>query len=325
MLKHGGRVTIQDFCDFELEFRQITQDLGNLSADECHRQLLSKLPQHMTTWVVEEETRQKLTQPQISMMTPNDFTAEEISVSVKKMIGTSPSVTEKVRPKECLMSFQNFAVAKKLLELQGTLIKGTQERLNLKEATQQMTVDQIFDFIRHRLEGRDKTDQYCRNSGSTDGWRSQTRDLRYVRIAEADREPDEQEKDRGGAKAGIDPAASPPGDRMMPEREPANHKHNLLPIKLHHCHRDPLPPLHLLEMGRIGKIIGQKVPRKINRREGEGGGFLAKARGIGFQQIKANHGVDEDPKQGVRDSNHGIRGGKEMANGGWGSIIKNTL
>ena len=42
-IKHSGKITIQDLHDFELDFRQIRQDLSDLTERECREHLLKKI------------------------------------------------------------------------------------------------------------------------------------------------------------------------------------------------------------------------------------------------------------------------------------------
>ena len=75
MLRHSGRMSVQDLHDFETEFNQIREDLGDLSERECREHLLTKLPQHLTAWVGEQETRLRTERPQVLMDIGEEHTA----------------------------------------------------------------------------------------------------------------------------------------------------------------------------------------------------------------------------------------------------------
>ena len=57
--------------------------------------------------------------------------------------------------------------------------------MQVKEIDQKLTVEQIFDLLHIKLEGRERADQFCRQNAPSERWRSPTRDGRYVRVTDA--------------------------------------------------------------------------------------------------------------------------------------------
>lgn len=212
-MKHGGRITVNDLHHFEMEFRQLRSELPTLGEEECYRHLLSKLPQHMTGWIVEEETRLNLTQPQVSIVLPRDYAPEGVRLSISAMIGTPPVTVQKVKPANFILTFNQKNAAKAILEFNGKRLQGGTENLVVKELPQRMLTELIFEFLYHRLEGRDRTDQFCRNNTPVDRFRSPSRDPRFVRVTEVDdqesrrRSPGPRRGRRGRSRS-VSPAGS---------------------------------------------------------------------------------------------------------------------
>ena len=182
VLRHSGRMSVQDLHDFEMEFNQIREDLGDLSERECREHLLTKLPQHLTGWVGEQETRLRNERPQVSMNIGEEHTTAEIRATVQALFGISPRSIDKKGAGEYLLHFDDISDMKKVLELDGRSVSNGRFVAKVREVEQFYSVSQIFDFLATKLEARDRMDQYNRGPQPTDRYRSPTRDPRYVRI-----------------------------------------------------------------------------------------------------------------------------------------------
>ena len=150
----------------------------------------------MVNWVADEEIRLKTDRPRVVWTLPEERTNAEVAASVRAIIGVAPERVLKVQPKVFMLTFTNQAMAAKMLELNGTPIAETSTMFHVRPAVQHMTLDQVFSFLAHRLEGRDKADSYIRAQPQADKsrWRTPRQDPRHVRVADAF-DYDEEEDD----------------------------------------------------------------------------------------------------------------------------------
>jgi hypothetical protein len=190
----AGKVSVTELFRFEVEFRQARQDLPTVSDEECYRHLLSKLPQHMANWVIEEEIRIRTTQPQLLIEMPDGYSEKALIDCAKKVSGETLTQVQRVRGNEFLVTFMCWANAKKMLELHGRKIRESPQAFKVQEMQPKFTVDQVFDLVKHKLEGRERGDHFLKTHFGTprDRWRSPVRDPRYVRILE-ENDPPRQE------------------------------------------------------------------------------------------------------------------------------------
>ena len=206
-LKHSGKLSVQDLHDFELDFKQVRQDLNDLTDRECREHLLKKLPKHLTGWVVEQEGRLRTEKPQVLFSVGSDYPVSAIAETVRAYAAVEPTKVVKVKPREFLLQFTDQTAVKKMMELDGVVESGVGKPTKVREVDQMHSVDQMFDLVTAKLEGRDRADQYCRGDPPIERYRSPTRDPRYVRIA--DRE-DQEEREARGRETGKSPPRSPP-------------------------------------------------------------------------------------------------------------------
>ena len=117
--KTSGKITADEFYKFEVDFTEARQGLPGTSEEECYRHLLAKLPQHLAGWVIDEESRLRCTQPQLLFELPTTYTEASVGHFVQRILSNNPVQTERVAPGEFLVTFLNWTVAKKALELHG--------------------------------------------------------------------------------------------------------------------------------------------------------------------------------------------------------------
>ena len=144
--------------------------------------------------MIDEESRLRCTQPQLLFELPAAFTEASVREFVHRALGTNPVVVERLKFGEFLVTFLNWVVAKKALELHGRKLKGIADTIKVREVQPKLTVDQAFDLIARKLETRERGDHYkglgnSSGNNNKDRWRSPTRDSRYVRVTESDKSP----------------------------------------------------------------------------------------------------------------------------------------
>ena len=188
--KTNGKITGHELYRFEVDFREAQQGVPSLSEEESYRHLLGRLPQHLSGWVIDEESRLRCTQPQLKFELPVEFTEVSVSDFVRAALKTNPVSVVTVSPGIFKVTFLNWMVAKKALEFDGRKIAGQQNEAKVSEIQPKMTVDQAFEMLGRRLEGRERGDNYLRQSAPhRDRFRSPRNDPRYVREAEASDSP----------------------------------------------------------------------------------------------------------------------------------------
>ena len=194
--RSAGKVTCNDFFKFEMEFRQAQQGLGNLTEEECYRHLMSKLPASMSTWVIEEEVRLRTTCPKLIVELPIHYTDQAILDCIKKVTGATPATLKRNKPGEFVATFVNWEDAKKMLDMHGKKLRGLDHVFKVQEVLPKMAVDQVFDLVKLKLEGRERGDQLFRmNRSNLDRYRSPLHDSRYVRVTSTTPSPPQE---RGG-------------------------------------------------------------------------------------------------------------------------------
>ena len=121
----------------------------------------------------------------------------------------------------------NWMLAKKALEMDGRRIDGLDRDLNISEMQPKLTVDQVFDLIRRKLESRERGDNYLRQGGhqSRDRFRTPTRDSpRYVRETSA-----ESQKNSEGQKSPTSPRQVTPRGRNRDRRRSQERRNSYSP------------------------------------------------------------------------------------------------
>ena len=198
-MSHEGKITAVDMQKIELEFRQLRKELPTISDEEVHRHLMKKLPSHMVNWIADEEVRLKSEHPRVIWTLPAERSIEEVALSVRALIGEIPERILKLQPRIFVLTFREQATANKMLELNGSPITETGTQFHIRPASHYMTLDRVFSFMEHRLEGREKADSYLRTSAppQNNRWRSPNRDPRYVRVTDID---DDEESEQSEAK-----------------------------------------------------------------------------------------------------------------------------
>ena len=131
---------MQDLHDFETEFTQIRQDLGDLTEKESREHVLSRLPHHLTQWVGEQESRLRTERPQALLTLPVDHTTPEIRATVQAFLGINPKTVERKRFGEFLLQFEDISSLKKMMELDGRTLRGGLPAAKVKEIEQVYTV-----------------------------------------------------------------------------------------------------------------------------------------------------------------------------------------
>ena len=178
LFRTNGKITVQELYRFEVDFREAQSGVPEITEEESYRHLLSRLPQHLSGWVLDEESRLRLAQPQLKFILPRAFNEVLVKNFVREALNTDPIEVLKMSSGIFKVTLGNWMVAKKSLELDGRRIDGLDRDLNISEMQPKLMVDQVFDLIRRKLESRERGDNYLRQGGhqSRDRFRTPTRD-----------------------------------------------------------------------------------------------------------------------------------------------------
>ena len=136
-----------------------------------------------------------------------------------------------------------------------------------------MTLEQVFSFLAHRLEGRDKVDNYLRNPSNPNEsrWRTPNRNPRYVRMTTIE----EDEEYEGNEEYEEQPRGRERDRRRWKEKHERrnlshvgaeNEKGKADPPKT----REVRPPLHLCKVLEIAGKIPDTPPEKGDSLLGQG-------------------------------------------------------
>ena len=88
-MRYGGRITLPDLYNFQLEFEQLRYHLSHLTEGECHRHLMAKLPGQLVNYVHDEETRLHVSRPQVLIELPGDHAASAVKDTMERLLKIS--------------------------------------------------------------------------------------------------------------------------------------------------------------------------------------------------------------------------------------------
>jgi hypothetical protein len=114
---------------------------------------------------------------------------------MERLLKISATKVVREKPRQYLFTLADLSDAKRALEADGKSLTGTPHRLSVRQVRRQLTIEEIFEHLRFRLESRDRADMHFKNSNS-DRSRSPQRN---VRVAES-----EDEKKGGGKSSKKD-------------------------------------------------------------------------------------------------------------------------
>jgi hypothetical protein len=216
-MRYGGKITLEDVYNFQLEFDQLRHHLSHLTEGECHRHLIAKLPNQLVNYVHDEETRLQLSQPQVLINLPGDFSEPVVKTNMEVLLKVTASRVIKQGPGSYLFTLTDSIDVKRALEANGRSLRGTGSELHVKDVRRRLSIQEVFEYLRCRLESRERADQYNRSFGGDRG-RSPNRDNRNVRIAEKEEEP-------GGGKSKGKKGKSRSASRSLSPSQTGEKKH----------------------------------------------------------------------------------------------------
>ena len=200
-IRFGGRITPQDLLDFEMDFDSLKFALPHLSEGECHRHLMAKLPPALSGWVHEEEARLHLNHPQVWVNVHRDTNMILLKDALSRHFGVTIAKVCPVQGKigEYILTLSDRVEARKATSFDGSLIQGIPKRLEVRDHRREFTTPEVFEFLHHKLQHRERVDQFHQSLG-VERSRSPVRDSRRVRVAES---------------GGVKPSGQDPGVRSF--------------------------------------------------------------------------------------------------------------
>lgn len=212
-LQNQGKITSGHWHNFWVKFKIAWLRVQDATPDEAYRMLLSKLPNFMINWVVEEQESRNRKHPMVNVRVPGAFTAVEIKESIQKLLNIVP---QKIIPKpngDTWVVFDSRGDAEKMLLLHSRKLAGSTQQITVQVVQQQLQVQEIYQVIEDKLMVKDKQDMV---NGIRD--MPQTRP-RNVKAATAAPRESPQPDSRSGEHA-----AEPPNPKPQPNPPQVNNQ-----------------------------------------------------------------------------------------------------
>ena len=150
-IKHDGKITLTHLYEFQLEFDEIRHHLAYLTDTECHRHLMSKMPNHLMVYVRDEETRLQVSCPQILITLPGDHSEGVIKANMESLLKITATKVQKMGPGSYLFTLTDHFDLKKALESDGRPLARMSAPLRVKEVKRQLSIQGVFDYLRCKL------------------------------------------------------------------------------------------------------------------------------------------------------------------------------
>jgi hypothetical protein len=177
-LEQQGRVTMQEWDEFQIRFRSLWKQIKDATPDEAKRLLMHKLPPFIFSWVVEEEDRRTNETPKFSLTVPSRFTEVSVSASLRALLGFEPTKVSKIGEGKFEIILSNTKECEKLQTLHGKEIQGTGCSIHIHRLIFSFDVEEACAFVDNKMALRNKHDMM---------WgRSAEKDNRTVRAASAE-------------------------------------------------------------------------------------------------------------------------------------------
>ena len=168
MPRNPGKLVLQHFDEFRVNFRLALADVPDATPDEARRVLCDKLPSFMRRWVVEAEAKRMKTQPIVELVLWENLNVPSVKASVAKWVAHSPNRVDVRGEGMYLLHFSDERVAQKLLEMHGRNLLANSKKIQVRMVEQHLSLDDIFYEIHHQLETQEKTAEFQRRGGPTD-------------------------------------------------------------------------------------------------------------------------------------------------------------
>ena len=93
-MSQEGRVQIDTWRDFVVNFQTLLTEMGGMSEEACYDKLWEKLPQGMRNWLSEEEFERESEQPPLKISHPIALKDASFARHVAKYSGKPPKEVE---------------------------------------------------------------------------------------------------------------------------------------------------------------------------------------------------------------------------------------
>ena len=163
MPKHQGKITLQSFQDFMVNFKLAMADVPDTNPEDARRVLLDKIPPFMKAWVAEAELKKMRKKCMVELGCKPGMTSAMVVASVQNWTGSTPSRAEVRGGGTYWVLYEDERQAQKLLELNGR-VGGSGIRIVARKVEQKLLINDIFAGICARMEMQERTAEYQRSA-----------------------------------------------------------------------------------------------------------------------------------------------------------------
>ena len=150
-LHHNGKVDLEDFSPFFVEFVRQYKNVGDATLGEARRLFLTKLPGELRKWVLDEEcARTKGSQVLLLSGVPNP-TEEGIRASIMGVVGVQLRSFAIRKDGVCLLGVDTQEKARAILALDGRRLDGQMGCLSVKRMSVEIPLGEMKTLIEERL------------------------------------------------------------------------------------------------------------------------------------------------------------------------------
>lgn len=162
MPKNFGKITLQHFEEFRVNFKLAMADVVDVTPEEARRVLMEKLAPFMKSWVIEAESKRMKSKCVVELTMRDGLTPDGVKNTVKAWTGILPLKVEVRGNGVYWLLFGDERLSQKLLELHGRVGQNSGAKISVRVVEQHLSVDDIFYEVGSRMEIQEKTAEYQR-------------------------------------------------------------------------------------------------------------------------------------------------------------------
>ena len=154
-LSHEGRVQIDTWRQFVVNFQNLLTEMGGMSEEACYDKLWEKLPQGMRNWLSEEEFEREGEQPPLEISLPIALNDASFARLVAKYSGKPPKEVEILGENRWKVMWEekDKEPYERMLALNGHFLRNQGGgQLRVQAVEYRMSVQEVLSFLTDKLE-----------------------------------------------------------------------------------------------------------------------------------------------------------------------------
>ena len=164
VLPPSGKLSVNDWIDFQTRFTLARLEVRDASEADACRILTNRLTTIMFGWIVEREKKVNEDHPLVIVNIGPGYTKTDVNHSNLALIGHAPTeIVEDPRAREWALTMKHRTHAEALVKYHGRTLAGASGVFRVQRLPKTMHTDDVFKFIREKLECRARMDEHLSN------------------------------------------------------------------------------------------------------------------------------------------------------------------